>query len=40
MGDSFNWMIRMVILNHNQVFFFLHAFEGFYENFDVDFITV
>jgi hypothetical protein len=30
----------MVILNHNEVFFFFHAFEGFYENFDANFITI
>jgi hypothetical protein len=39
MGDFLNWMIRMVILDHDQVFFFLQALEGFYENFDADFIT-
>jgi hypothetical protein len=40
MGDSLDWMIRMVILDHDQVFFFLQALEGFYENFDTDFIIV
>jgi len=40
MGDSLNWMIKMVTLDHNQVFFFLQALEEFYENFDADFITV
>jgi hypothetical protein len=33
-------MIKMVILDHDQFFFFSSAFEGFYENFDVDFITI
>jgi hypothetical protein len=40
MGDSLNWIIKMGILDHNQVFFFLQALEGFYENFDADFIIV
>jgi hypothetical protein len=30
----------MVILDHIQVLFFLQALEGFYDNFDADFITV
>jgi hypothetical protein len=40
MGDSLNWVFRMVILDHIQVLFFLQALEGFYENFDADFIPI
>ncbi len=40
MGDSLSWVFRMVILDHIQVLFFLQALEGFYDNFDADFITV
>ncbi len=40
MGDSLNWVFRMVILDHIQFLFFLQALEGFYDNFDADFITV